>query len=328
MSVVMSFPTLGGAVVEVTAGPDSSTPYSWACSAGHRGDHPYASLPFCRDDAKAHAAVCSVTDEERARLSVNRAFPNVARFLARDPGQLPVYGPTDPFGDEEHEPDVIVRVDFLMSREQITTALGIAWAEGFTDHTPEELTVVEVRHEVEAYLSVQALHALGVQMERDAQRTFPPEQQAVMQLLAAAVERAYPPRRTPEPPIMQRPRYGDGTVTVDTDDRGEITIPEPAWCLGHDDEPIGYRADVTHKGRRIVAEFESDRGPIPFLPARISWAPFSELHPEPFPVADVEDFPAMTPAQLRELAAETARHADRLYRLADDLALLRLGGQS
>jgi hypothetical protein len=122
-----------------------------------------------------------------------RAFPEVSRFLGRDRDPLPVYGPTEPLGDEEHEPDVIVRVDFLMSRGQITTALGIAWAEIVEEgRGPESLSVVEVRHEVEAYLSVQAFHALDVQMERDAQRTFPPEQQRVMQLLAEAVERAYP----------------------------------------------------------------------------------------------------------------------------------------
>lgn len=105
---------------------------------------------------------------------------------------MPVYGPTDPFGDEEHEPDVIVRVDFLMSREQLTTALGIAWAEIAGGRDPESLTVAEVRHEVEAWLSVQAFLALGEQMERDQARAFPPEQQRVMQLLAEAVERAYP----------------------------------------------------------------------------------------------------------------------------------------
>src|SRR6059036_2608733 len=127
---------------------------------------------------------------------------------------LPAYGPTDPFGDEEHEPDVIVRVDFLMSREQLTTALGIAWAEIAGDRGPESLSVVEVRHEVEAYLSVQAFHELDAQMERDRQRTFPPEQQRVMDLLAEIVERAYPPHREPSRPAVQAPRYSEGTVAL------------------------------------------------------------------------------------------------------------------
>jgi hypothetical protein len=146
------------------------------------------------------------SEEESAQRFVERHFPEVSRFLARERGDMPVYGPTDPFGDEEHTPDVIVRVDFLMSREQITTALGIAWAEIVEgDRGPESLTVVAVRHEVEAYLSVQALHELGKQMERDQARTFSPESQRVMQLLAEAVDRAYPTAPAPAP----APRTGD-----------------------------------------------------------------------------------------------------------------------
>ncbi|WP_405580643.1 DUF6907 domain-containing protein [Streptomyces sp. NBC_01092] len=245
------------------------------------------------------------------------------RYWARERPELPLYGPTDPFGDEEHTPEVIVRVDFLMSREQITTALGIAWAEIAGDRDPESLTVAEVRHEVEAWLAVQGFFELDEQMERDRQRVFPPESQRAMQILAAAVERAYPPRREPEPRPVQAPRYGDGTVTLQTLDHGEITIDEPHWCVGHDGEQIVQRVDVTHVGRTVAAEVETDAGAVEFLPARISWGPFAELRPEPYPLADVEDFPAMDPAQLRELAAETALHAGRLYRLSNELDRLR-----
>jgi hypothetical protein len=251
-----------------------------------------------------------------------------ARYWGRERPDLPVYGPTDPFGDEEHTPEVIVRVDFLMSREQIATALGIAWAEIAADYRergPESLAVVEVRHEVEAYLSVQAFHALDVQMERDRLRGWSPEQQVVMQLLAEAVERAYPPSRESELRPVQQPRHGDGTVTLQTLDHGEITIPEPAWCQGHDGEQIVQRVDVTHVGRTVAAELETDGGTIEFLPARISWGPFAELRPEPYPLADVDDFPGMDPAQLRELAAELGMHAGRLYRLSNQLDRMRRG---
>ncbi|WP_367324793.1 hypothetical protein [Streptomyces sp. HUAS ZL42] len=238
---------------------------------------------------------------------------------------LPVYGPTVPLGDEEHEPDVIVRVDFLMSREQLTMALGIAWAEIAEEgRGPEALSVREVRHEVEAFLSVQAFHELDVQMERDRLRTWPPEQQAVMQLLADAVGRAYPQRREPEPRPVQAPVYGDGTVQLLTLDHGEILVDEPAWCVGHDGEQVVQRADIVHKGRPIAAEHEG----VEFLKARISWGPFGELQPEPYPVADVEEFHAMDGAQLRELAAETALHAGRLYTLANQLDRLQREGQS
>jgi hypothetical protein len=263
-------------------------------------------------------------EQERAQRSAERAFPDVARFLGERHGTLPVYGPTDPHGDEDHTPEVIVRVDYALSREQVVTALGISFAEIAADRDPEALTVAEVRYEVEGFLAVQGIYELDRQMERDAQRTFPPEQQRVMQVLAEAVERAYPPRREPEPPAVQQPRYGDGTVTVETDDHGTITVDEPTWCVGHGDEPIGYRADVTHKGPSVTAEFEG----VEFLPACISWAPFSELHPEPFPVADVDEFPPMSPAQLRELAAEVGLHAGRLYSKANELERLRREGSS
>lgn len=55
---LMEFPTGSGATVTVHAGGGEGAPYSWQCSAGHSGSHAYASLPFCRDDAKAHAAEC------------------------------------------------------------------------------------------------------------------------------------------------------------------------------------------------------------------------------------------------------------------------------
>ncbi|MFF4566179.1 DUF6907 domain-containing protein [Streptomyces sp. NPDC001435] len=113
------------------------------------------------------------------------------------------------------------------------------------------------------------------------------------------------------------------TITLQTIDHGPVTVEEPDWCLGHAGEPVGYRADIVHKGRIVAAEYEADHGPVEFLKARISWGPFGELRPEPYPVADVEEFPPMSPAQLRELVAEVHLHADRLDRLADELDRLR-----
>lgn len=235
---------------------------------------------------------------------------------------LPLFGPTDLFDDEGVTPDVIVRVDYALSRKQLHAALGSSFAEIAADQAPEDLTVIQVRTEVEGYLSAHGIIAVDQQMADNEHRDFPPAQQRVLQVLAEAVERAYPPRR--ELPPVQRPVYGGGTVTLDTLDHGRITIDEPSWCTGHDGEQIVQRSDIGHAGAATAGEYAG----VEFLPARISWGPFAELQPEPYPVADVEEFPAMTPNELRELAAETARHADRLYRLADDLALLRLGGQS
>lgn len=241
---------------------------------------------------------------------------------------LPAYGPTDPFGDEEHEPDVIVRVDFLMSREQVTTALGIAWAEIAGDRVPESLSVVEVRHEVEAYLSVQAFHALGVQMERDGLRVFPPEQQAVMQLLAEAVEQAYPPR--PAPPVMQSPRYRDGTVTLQTSDHDEVVVNEPAWCGGHDDEYVGRLADLTHNGAHVTAGVATEgHGYVDVLDAYISHAPFGLLQPEPYPVVSLHlDLDVdVTPDDGMKVARGLRVAAARVERVVAEAEGLRGGGR-
>ena len=264
------------------------------------------------------------SEEERAQRFVERHFPEVSRFLARERAGTPVYGPTDPFGDEEHDPDVIVRVDYLLSREQITTALGIAYAEIAADRDPESLPVFEVRHEVEAYLAVQGLHELGKQMERDAARTFPPEQQQVMQLLAEAVERAYPPRQEPAPPV-QAPRYSEGAVTLQTLDHGEVTIEEPAWCVGHEGEPVVHRADVTHRGEWRPFTVEVGGEQIVLLRGCISWAPLSELAPEPHPVidTDLEGLGSLGPEEMREFAGGWGLLAGELYRFANELHHIR-----
>ncbi|MBD9729193.1 hypothetical protein PV755_39680, partial [Streptomyces caniscabiei] len=89
------------------------------------------------------------SEEERAQRSVERAFPDVARFL----GQLPVYGPTElqNVHDDTGPAVVIVRVDFALSREELQTALAYGYAESNSRRPIGELSVEEVRAEVEGY---------------------------------------------------------------------------------------------------------------------------------------------------------------------------------
>ncbi|MFJ7242377.1 DUF6907 domain-containing protein [Streptomyces olivaceus] len=234
-------------------------------------------------------------------------------------GPLPTFGPFETQGGvDELEPAVaVVRVAFALTRTQLATALGISFAGIAADRTAESLTDDEVRTEVEGQLAAEALHELDLQIERDQARTWPTEQQRVLDVLAAAVDRAY---TRPEEPqrIVQRPVYGDGMVTLQTDDSGEVTVREPAWCVGHDGETVGRLADVTHRGP-VVADAEE------ILPACISWSPFGVVLPEPHPVADVAGLPPMNPAELRGLAGEVALHAGRLYSLANQLDRIRRG---
>ena len=269
----------------------------------------------------------SENEEERARRFVERHFPKVTRFLAAERGEglVPTFGPTElqNVHDDTGPTYAIVRVEFAMSRAELETAMSYGYAEANHGRPPEDMTVEEIRKEIEGYLAYTGALEMFRHVEAEQRRTIPPADQPHIDALNAALYRAYPPHREPEPAPVQAPRYGDGTVTLQTLDHGEITIDEPVWCTGHDGEPVVQRVDVTHVGATVAAELETDGGTVEFLPARISWGPFAELRPEPYPLADVDDFPGLDPAQLRELAAEVGTHAGRLYTLANQLDRIR-----
>lgn len=82
-ATVMTFPTAGNDTVSVTSIDGGSTPYRWSCSAAHRSERSFASLPFARRDAEAHAAGCL------SRAAINEIvgdFGVEAYSLASRPG--------------------------------------------------------------------------------------------------------------------------------------------------------------------------------------------------------------------------------------------------
>ncbi|MFM9790136.1 DUF6907 domain-containing protein [Streptomyces turgidiscabies] len=248
--------------------------------------------------------------------------------------ELPTFGPTEVFREEDVTPDAVVRVAFALSREQLLTALSIGFTEMGPDRDAAGLTVDETRTEVEGWLHAAAVLELDRYVRQGQLTAYPLEAQPVMDALAAALDRAYPAdTRGDSPsaltvadlPPVQQPRTADGTVQLLTLDHGCVAVDEPAWCIGHAGEPVGYRADITHRGRVVAAEVETGWAAFELLPARISWAPFGVLQPEPYPVADIEDLPPLDPQQLREVAAEVALHAGHLYRLANELDRIRRG---
>lgn len=137
----------------------------------------------------------SERDEERAAAEfVARHFPETTRFVAEDyRTTLPVFGPIETHGGvDELEPAVaVVRVAFALTRTQLATALGVSFAGIAADQPAETLDDDTVRREVEGHLAAEALHELDLQIERDQARTWPTEQQRVLDVLAAAVDRAY-----------------------------------------------------------------------------------------------------------------------------------------
>ncbi|BCL20285.1 hypothetical protein ACPCBX_13570 [Streptomyces tuirus] len=136
----------------------------------------------------------SERDEDRAAAEfVARHFPETTRFLADDRrGELPVFGPFEVQGgvDEPEPPVAVVQVAFALTRTQLLTVLAMSFA-GLGDRTPESLTDDEVRREVEGQLAAEAIIEIDHLMEANEQAVFPPEQQRAMDLLGAAVDRAF-----------------------------------------------------------------------------------------------------------------------------------------
>lgn len=234
---------------------------------------------------------------------------------------LPTYGPTElqNANDDTGPAVAVVRVDFQMSREELATAFAYGYAETNQDRPVEDMSVEDVRSDVEGYLA--STGYLQFSQNVADMRAGTPVSPAVQAAFAAALDRAYPLQ--PVPATVQAPRYGNGTVTLQTLDHGEVVVNEPAWCTGHDGETVGHRADITHNGAWTAAELDVDGDTVEFLPVRISHAPLAELAPEPLPVADVEGFPALDAEQLRDLAAKVGAHAGRLYSKANELDRLR-----
>ncbi|NJP72525.1 hypothetical protein [Streptomyces sp. C1-2] len=137
----------------------------------------------------------SERNEDRAAAEfVARHFPETSRFLAEERiKDLPAFGPTEVHGGvDDLEPAVaVVRVAFALTRAQLVTVLAMGFTGIGVDRTPESLSDDEVRNEVEGQLAAEALIEVDRQMEQDEATVFSPEQQRVMDVLAAAVDRAY-----------------------------------------------------------------------------------------------------------------------------------------
>lgn len=278
-------------------------------------------------------------EEQRAQKFVERHFPIAAAFLAAEPaeGEPPVFGPTGVQNahDDQSEPYVVVRVAYRLSRFELFAALADGYATTNTGADPDSMTVQQIRSDVEAYLcgaSWRDMEALVETVAGQIEGGEHPEQMAAMK---RAMDRAFP-LVTPGDKIMadlpsfshpvQPPRYGDGTVTLQTTDRGEITIDEPSWCAGHDGDIVGTLDEISHNGAEITVPFVTARNaPSTIMSAQLSHAPYLTRAPEPFPVLYVEldEHVDLDVPDGRNLSRALRLAAVRLDRALDDLARLR-----
>lgn len=111
-------------------------------------------------------------------------------------------------------------------------------------------------------------------------------------------------------------------ATIPTLDHGDVTVPEPAWCIGHADQPRGYRIDLTHSGPELRI------GPAgePLFTALVTQHPFSSGSRETsLYVEDLDITGNYSPAELDELAAGLVEAAAQLRHQARWLSVLRGG---
>lgn len=110
------------------------------------------------------------------------------------------------------------------------------------------------------------------------------------------------------------------TVTVPTLDHGDITIPEPAWCIGHTEDPPQLRSDTGHVGPAHPMVFEENE----LAYAALVQDPFAE-HSDRGVGAVVEMGGIghrLDPAELDALAAVLVDYAGTLRHLARHLSAL------
>ncbi|MEU0369090.1 hypothetical protein ABZ070_02300 [Streptomyces sp. NPDC006283] len=115
---------------------------------------------------------------------------------------------------------------------------------------------------------------------------------------------------------------GQRTVTVPTLDRGDITIPEPAWCAGHQDQPTEAFVDLSHRGPEHQLGDPTD----PIAVAFVSQFPHGTTRRETGLYVEQTGLAiTLDPNEVERLAADFTTAEGQLRRLAAWLRILRGG---
>lgn len=118
------------------------------------------------------------------------------------------------------------------------------------------------------------------------------------------------------------------TVTVHTLDHGDVTIPEPVWCLGaHADGE--HQADIWHEGEQVPLLVSTPcHGMVPLLTATVVQKPFAtDVDPHLAVVIDGEAH-ELTSVQVRALADDlVSLGMGALHWLADRIEAIEGGGR-
>ncbi|WP_405677302.1 hypothetical protein OG292_22480 [Streptomyces sp. NBC_01511] len=118
----------------------------------------------------------------------------------------------------------------------------------------------------------------------------------------------------------------DRTVTLPTSDYGPVTLPEPSWCIGHEDQAPGQRADILHTGPERTATFRGHQ----LAAAGLVQSPYALLPSGRLIGVSVQHTGlglTLAPGGVDQLAAVLVEHAVQLRALARQLTVLRQVGQ-
>ncbi|GKQ37171.1 hypothetical protein ALMP_37100 [Streptomyces sp. A012304] len=111
-------------------------------------------------------------------------------------------------------------------------------------------------------------------------------------------------------------------VTLDTEDYGPVTLPEPGWCAGHTDHRTdSQRIDLDHKGHEHRLTHDGELLWTAFL-AQAPYASSPQARALGVYVEQGSYAHTLDATGLYDLAASFDAHADRLRELADQLTQL------
>jgi hypothetical protein len=113
------------------------------------------------------------------------------------------------------------------------------------------------------------------------------------------------------------------TVTVPTGDHGDVTVPEPFWCLG--DHPFeGYRADIEHRSEEVPLTVPVPCcGEVPVLVLNLVQRPFYGDTAVKATVGLGDDWHDLSSRELADLTDALVAHAvGPLHQFIERLRLL------
>ncbi|MFJ2259946.1 DUF6907 domain-containing protein [Streptomyces sp. NPDC087844] len=119
------------------------------------------------------------------------------------------------------------------------------------------------------------------------------------------------------------------SITLPTIDAGEVTLPEPSWCVGHaDHDPESLRVDLIHSGPVVDCVHLG----VTLFAAEVVQSPYASPGPSHLggrtPGVSVHPLgKTLPPAGLYNLAAALDTYAEQLRDMADQLAAILGGGQ-